>query len=265
MEAKDVTKTELKKVAKEFNEQMGLEPPILLDLKVSALKEKCIEAAGQIDLEQDEYSDEVWEILGALGCDPREDAEEEDAEEEDAEEEDAEEEVDNVVEGEEADEAVEEAMEDTLVEDFKAAKKLVELKEVAGAWECFANLDLDSYAGLQGLKKLRAAMLDCMPDEVREQIEPKPAAKADKPTKTTGGARPASEEVKARNELIESLIGAGKYTRADILDKVAAEYPNVSRSSIQTVLTDSKNVKYTKFANLAVEDENKIMSFKKGK
>ena len=250
MEAKDVTKTELKKVAKEFNEQMGLEPPILLDLKVSALKEKCIEAAGQIDLEQDEYSDEVWEILGALGCDPREDAEE--AVEEDAVEEDAE-------------EAVEEAMEDTLVEDFKAAKKLAELKELAQEWECFANLDLDSYAGLQGPKKLRAAMLDCVPDEVREQIEPKPAAKADKPAKTTGGARPASEEVKARNELIESLIGAGKYTRADILDKVAAEYPNVSRSSIQTVLTDSKNVKYTKFANLAVEDENKIMSFKKGK
>jgi hypothetical protein len=174
MEAKDVTKTELKKVAKEFNEQMGLEPPILLDLKVSALKEKCIEAAGQIDLEQDEYSDEVWEVLGALGCDPRVETSDEGVEEDPDE---------TVVEGEEADALVEEAMEDTLVEDFKAAKRLVELKEVAEAWECFEKLDLDSYAGLQGPKKLRADMLGCLPDELREQIEPKPAAKTDKPAK----------------------------------------------------------------------------------
>jgi len=178
MEAKDVTKTELKKVAKELNEQMGLEPPILLDLKVSALKEMCIEAAGQIDLEQDEFSDEVWEVLGALGCDPRVETSDKDGDEEQPEE------ADNVIEGEEADAAVEEAMEDTLVEDFKSAKKLKELKELAQEWECFANLDLDSYAGLQGPKKLRAAMLECMPDEVREQIEPKPAEKAaDKLTK----------------------------------------------------------------------------------
>ena len=94
MEAKDVTKTELRKVAKELNEQMGLEPPILLDLKVSALKAKCIEGAAHIDLEQDEFSSDVWEILGALGCDPRieyvengviEDTEPEDTEPEDTE------------------------------------------------------------------------------------------------------------------------------------------------------------------------------------
>lgn len=79
----------------------------------------------------------------------------------------------------------EEAMDDTLVEDFKAAKKLAELKELAQEWECFANLDLDSYAGLQGPKKLRADMLECMPDELREQVEPKPVdkPKADKPAK----------------------------------------------------------------------------------
>lgn len=246
MKAKDVTKTELKKVAKEFNEQMGLEPPILLDLKVSALKEKCIEAASQIDLDEDEYSDEVWEVLAALGCDPRVEYEDE---------------------VEEADEAVEEAMEDTLVEDFKGARKLAELKEVAAEWDIFADLDLSIYTGLQGPKKLRVDMLNCMPDEVRAQIESKSVEKAagkKNDTKTQTVSRPSSEEVKARNELIESLIEAGKHTRADILDKVAAEYPNISRSSIQTVLTDSKNAKYNKFANLAVEDENKIMSFKKG-
>lgn len=221
MKAKDVTKTELKKVAKEFNEQMGLEPPILLDLKVSALKEKCIEAAGQIDLEQDEYSDEVWEILGALGCDPRVEDSDEDAGEEEPPEE-----ADNIVEGEDADEAVEEAMEDTLVEDFKAAKKLKELKEVAEAWECFEKLDLDSYAGLQGPKKLRAAMLDCMPDEVREQVEPKPAAKVDKPAKEKKTKAPKGPGVIATIATAIEEAGENGISKDEILEKLVVAFPD---------------------------------------
>jgi len=210
MEAKDVTKTELKKVAKELNEQMGLEPPILLDLKVSALKEKCIEAAGQIDLEQDEYSDGVWEVLSALGCDPREPVEETEGDE-------------TVVEGEEADVAVEEAMEDSLVEDFKAAKKLVELKELAQEWECFANLDLDSYAGLQGPKKLRADMLECMPDELREQVAPKAA---DKPTKEKKAKAPKGPGVIATIATAIEEAGENGISKEEILEKLVAAFPD---------------------------------------
>ena len=222
MEAKDVTKTELKKVAKEFNEQMGLEPPILLDLKVSALKEKCIEAAGQIDLEQDEYSDEVWEILGALGCDPRDDAGEDDAGEDDAGEDDAGE--DDAGE-DDAGEAVKEAMEDTLVEDFKSAKKLKELKELAQEWKCFANLDLDSYAGLLGPKKLRADMLECMPDEVRAQLEPKPAAKADKPAKEKKAKAPKGPGIIATIAAAIEEAGENGISKEEILEKLVAAFP----------------------------------------
>jgi len=275
MKKEDVTKTELKKVAKELNEQLGLEPPILLGIKVEALKKKVIEAADLIDPEQDEFTDGVWDILEALECairpgsdeDDDESPEEADAEDspEEADAEDSPEEADTEDSPEEADAdaAVEEAMEDTLVEDFKGVKKLAELKTLAEEWECFANLDLDKYKGLSGPRELRADMLECMPDDVREQVEPKAAEKPAQGKKTTAGAvRPSSEQVKARNALIEKLIDAGKYTRADILEKVSAEYPDISKSSIQTVLTDSKNEKYNKFSRLAVEDANKIMSFK---
>lgn len=217
MEAKDVTKTELKKVAKELNEQMGLEPPILLDLKVSALKEMCIEAASQIDLEQDEFSDEVWEVLGALGCDPRVETSDKDGDEEQPEA------ADNVIEGEDADAAVEEAMEDTLVEDFKSAKKLKELKELAQEWECFANLDLDSYAGLQGPKKLRADMLECMPDELREQVAPKPV---DKPTKEKKAKAPKGPGVIATIATAIEEAGENGISKEEILEKLVAAFPD---------------------------------------
>jgi hypothetical protein len=174
MKKEDVTKTELKKAAKELNGQLGLEPPILLDVKVKALEKKVIEAAALIDPEEDEFSDGVWDILEALECAARPGSEDDgDAEPEDG---DAAGEVLDV-ESEDADAAVEEAVEDTLVEDFKAAKKLADLKTMVSEWECFSKLDLDAYKGLQAPRQLRADMLECLPEDVREQIEPKAAEK----------------------------------------------------------------------------------------
>lgn len=247
-------KSELIVVAEELNDVLGLDPEINVKGKVKKLQQEIIEAGQLIDPVGDEFTDETWAVLEELGAASRP------GEESGVQEEGVEDAPDAV---EEQEEQEEEAGE--LVEDFKAAKKLVELKEVAEAWECFEKLDLDSYAGLQGPKKLRADMLECLPDEIREQLEPKPVGKGkvDKPAKAaTGGPRPSSEEVKARNGLIESLIAAGKYTRADILDAVTKAYPNVNRSTVNTMLTDAKNPKYNRFSKLAVEDENKIMGFK---
>jgi hypothetical protein len=282
MKTSKITKAELKKVAKELNEELGLEPPILLNLQVKVLKEKCIEAAALIDVEQDEFSDIVWKTLKALKCDipgvkeaiegaeAEEEAEEEAEAEAEAEEEaeaeaeaeeEAEEEAEAEMEAEEVEAAIQEAMQDTLIENFEAAKKLVELKELAQEWECFAKLDLDSYKGLQGHRLLRADMLECMPDEIRKQMQPsKTLEETDaKPRRK----RVSSEEIKERNNFIESLITAGEYTKVEIIEKVLAKFTNISKSSIQTILVDSKNPKYNKFKNLAIESEDKIMSFKK--
>jgi hypothetical protein len=182
MKKEDVTKTELKKAAKELNEQLGLAPPILLDAKVEALEKKVIEAAALIDPDQDEFSDGVWDILEALECAARPGSEDDD------ETGGVLDEGPTVIEGEAADVLVEEAMDDTLVEDFKAAKKLAELKTLAEEWECFADLDLDKYKGLSGPRELRADMLECLPDDVREQVEPKAAE--------TGAKKDGSEKKK---------------------------------------------------------------------
>jgi len=209
MKKKDVTKTELKKAAKELNEQLGLEPPILLDIKVEALKKKVIEAADLVDPEQDEFTDGVWDILEALECATRPGSGEE---------------ADVMVEGEEADDAVEEAMDDTLVEDFKAAKKLVELKTLAYEWDCFANLDLNKYKGLSGPRELRADMLECLPGDVREQVEPKAAekpaqGKKDKPAK----AQKASTVSKESNTAITAFWNENYGKPEDKGIKVAKE------------------------------------------
>jgi len=61
----------------------------------------------------------------------------------------------------------------------------------------------------------------------------------------------------------EDLIAAGKYTRAEIVEKILAEFA-VSKSTIGTVLSDGKNPKYNKFEKLVVEDKTTgILSFEK--
>jgi hypothetical protein len=303
-----ITKTELKKVAKELNEELGLEPPILLNLKVEALKKKCIQATTLIDVEQDEFTEGAWETLKKLECDipgvaeatgeaPEEEVDEEadsaveesdeetedknteeveepqetgdekvaegDVEDVEIEDEDVEIEDEDVeIEDEETQKKINEALNDTLVENFKAAKKLAELKEMLGEWECFEKLDQNSYTGLSGYRKLRADMLTCMPEELQQQFQsssnegstegtsPKPKRK-----------RASAEEIQERNSFIEGLIVVGKYTKKEILEKVLEKFEGINKSTIQTLLSDSKNPKYNKLVKLTVEDENKIMSF----
>jgi hypothetical protein len=186
-------------------------------------------------------------------------AEEVEAEEEAEAEAEAEEEAEAEMEAEEVEAAIQEAMQDTLIENFEAAKKLVELKELAQEWECFAKLDLDSYKGLQGHRLLRADMLECMPDEIRKQMQPsKTLEETDAKPKRK---RASAEEIQERNSFIEGLIVVGKYTKKEILEKVLEKFEGINKSTIQTLLSDSKNPKYNKLVKLTVEDENKIMSF----
>jgi hypothetical protein len=241
MEKKDVTKTELKKASKELNEQLGLEPPILLGLKVAALEKKVVEAAALIDPEEDEFSDGVWDILEALECATRPGSEDDDetggvldegptvveGEDADALVDEALDEGPTVVEGEDADALVDEALDDTLVEDFKGAKKLAELKTLAEEWECFADLDLDKYKGLSGPRELRADMLGCLPDDVREQVEPKAAEKPVKGEKT----EPVKEK-KAKGPGVIATIakaiedaGENGVSKDEILEKLVATFP----------------------------------------
>jgi hypothetical protein len=235
MKKEDVTKTELKKAAKELNEQLGLAPPILLDVKVEALEKKVIEAAALIDPDQDEFSDGVWDILEALECAARPGSEDDD------ETGGVLDEGPTVIEGEAADVLVEEAMDDTLVEDFKAAKKLAELKTLAEEWECFADLDLDKYKGLSGPRELRADMLECLPDDVREQVEPKAAEKPVK-EKAEKKDKPAKEKK------------ANKMTRSQALASVLTNMPSKGMKA-QEIISKSRQV-FEQGNNIQEESDN---------
>ena len=86
-------------------------------------------------------------------------------------------------------------------------------------------------------------------------------AKADKPAGEKKGGFVKSPHAEERNKFIESLIAEGKYTAAEILDKVLVKFPEEKRTSVQTIISDSKNEKYTKFTKVAKTNDQKILSF----
>ncbi len=64
-----------------------------------------------------------------------------------------------------------------------------------------------------------------------------------------------------RLSFIESLISEGKYTRKEIMEKALKQFPHMSKATVHTILSSSKNPKYKKFKRLAIEDERGVMSF----
>ena len=54
----------------------------------------------------------------------------------------------------------------------------------------------------------------------------------------------------------------GKYTSKEIVEQTCEKFPDHKKSSVQTLVSDAKNEKYTKFDQVAKQDpDTKIMSF----
>lgn len=67
-----------------------------------------------------------------------------------------------------------------------------------------------------------------------------------------------------RRTFVSKLIEKGKFTKAEIMDKALAEYPEWNKVSLSTMLTDGSNPKYNVFESLVIKDtETKILSFAK--
>jgi hypothetical protein len=72
----------------------------------------------------------------------------------------------------------------------------------------------------------------------------------------------ANPQTALRRSFTEKLISQGKFTKAQVMEKVLAEFPSANKSTVQTDLSDGKNPKYNKFAKLVKEDpETKVLSF----
>lgn len=84
---------------------------------------------------------------------------------------------------------------------------------------------------------------------------------ADKSAQTA--APKAAKERPAYLTFLEKLIASGKMTQKEIQAEGWKEFPKLAKSTITTVLVDSKNAKYTRFGKVAVKDEKGILSWKK--
>jgi len=146
----------LVKVAKEMNEVMGLDPAIDLDLEEGELYELVLESVGMVEPD-DEFTDEVWEIINDIEAGAGKPAAEPEPKKE--------EKVD-------------------LAKLVNGTKKLKDLKALVESHDEFAPLrdSLDSYSGLHGPRRLKGDMLGCL-GMGKERLE------GNRPAKAAGGGK----------------------------------------------------------------------------
>lgn len=105
---------------------------------------------------------------------------------------------------------------------------------------------------------------DAIPEK---KTKPKAQKKEQKaPPKERGKAerKESGKSVTAlRRDMIRQLIEKGKFTRKEIAEQVYEKYSDGAKSTITTIITDSKNPKYSPFDRRAREDKDGILSFKK--
>lgn len=109
----------------------------------------------------------------------------------------------------------------------------------------------------QSAKELREFMLDVLDGKAKKKIESGKPVKVEK--EKGRGKSPNNEKV----EFFTPLIKEGKYTKEQLIQKGMKQFPHLTKSTIQTFLTDAKNPKYNKFENLIIQDSEDIISFKK--
>lgn len=227
---------DLIKAGKELNDLLFDDDEINVKGTKEEMEAQIVEAAELIDPTKDVISDETKAVLEGLDVWPDE-------------------------KGDEGEKEGEDEPGDNLVDQINDAPTMKGLKIIAK--------DLDEFKSLRGIltkyktkDDLREVMLEMLEDEGKEP-EPEPkkelAAKKTPAAKTTGKRSAAADRVK----FLTPLIKQRKLTKVELTDMAEEEFPDVTRSTLQTMLTDAKNPKYNKFDKLVVQDEKGVMSFKK--
>ncbi|MDD4804104.1 MAG: hypothetical protein PHN69_02935 [Candidatus Pacebacteria bacterium] len=228
---------ELVAAAKELNEVMGLAPAINLKAKKKELVTQMRLAIAEI-VPTDIFSDKTTEIVKyyqdrASKAEAKQEEEMEDTEVEE-----------EVVEVKTKKDEVEKAKIETGKE-MKHIKVKQEVDEVEKEVTDFE----DSFD-----KALEEEMKGPRKKTLKQKQE------AEKSTK----AKENKLLVLERRTFVSKLIEKGKFTKAEIMDKALAEYPEWNKVSLSTMLTDGSNPKYNVFESLVVKDtETKILSFAK--
>ena len=232
-------KSELVKAAKEIN--TIIEPPIDVKLGTDELEAELLEASEAVS-EEDGLSEETMDILAQIQA-KYADEEEEDADEEDADEEEVEEDEEADDEDED-DEGVNEEGEDgdesSEDEDVEDGDDVEEEEE-----------EEDEIEVLPIPKKGKGKAKEDKPAKAPKAEKP---AKSDKPTKTKDEIFGGNKTVK-RIEFFIDLINEGRYSKKDLIELAAKQFPDATIAALSTILSNSTNPKYCRFPVLIYIDK----------
>ena len=230
-------KSELVKAAKEIN--TIIEPPIDVKLGTDELEAELLEASEAVS-EEDGLSEETMDILAQIQA-KYADEEEEDADEEEEDEEEVEEdeEADDEDESDEGlDEEGEDGDESSEDEDVEDGDDVEEEEE-------------DEIEVLPIPKKGKGKAKEEKPAKAPKAEKP---AKSDKPTKTKDEIFGGNKTVK-RIEFFIDLINEGRYSKKDLIELAAKQFPDATIAALSTILSDGTNPKYCRFPVLIYIDK----------
>jgi hypothetical protein len=242
---------EMRSAAAELNDKLGIEPPIDTKAKIGPLTEAFTEALALI-APDDKFSDKTQAIIDEV--------------------------LGGGEDGGEGENGEGDGEEPSLKDQVDAADARADLVELVKTNPVFKGVGA-KLASYKTSKDLRGAMMAVL--EAEEAAQQQQAEEihekniASKPVRvgkdTPAGKTPVTKERFAakkstgaeRVDFLTPLIQSGKYTKAELVEKANKEFPDVSASTFQTMLTDAKNPKYNKFAKLVVQAEDGTLSFKK--
>jgi len=232
-------KSELVKAAKEIN--TIIEPPIDVKLGTDELEAELLEASEAVS-EEDGLSEETMDILAQIQA-KYADEEEEDADEEDANEEEVEEDEEADDEDED-DEGVNEEGEDgdesSEDEDVEDGDDVEEEEE-----------DEIEVLPIPKKGKGKGKVKEEKPAKAPKAEKP---AKSDKPTKTKDEIFGGNKTV-TRIEFFIDLINEGRYSKKDLIELAAKQFPDATIAALSTILSDGTNPKYCRFPVLLRVDK----------
>ena len=164
-------------------------------------------------------------------------------------------------EAEEAEDIVEDTKEYSLEEEIDDAQSMKVLKDIVKVYDELKELrgTLTKYKTKEALK---ADMLAILGKEEAEkpakEVEKKDAPKVEKSTAPKKKKATPAERIAFLTPLIEK----GKLTQKELVEKAAAKFPEVSPSTLNTILTNGKNPKYNQFETLLKKDAEGVITFK---
>ena len=225
-------KSELVKAAKEIN--TIIEPPIDVKLlSTDELEAELLEASEAVS-EEDGLSEATMDVLSQIQA-KYADNEEEEEEEEDADEEeiDGDEETDDE---DESDEGLDEEGED--------GDEISEDEDVPD------NIDIEE----EEEEEEEEIEVLPIPKKGKGKVKAEKPAKSDKPKKTRDEIFKGNKTA-TRIEFFMDLINEGRYSKKDLIELAAKQFPDATIAALSTILSDGINPKYCRFPVLIYTDK----------